>query len=492
MKWIEINIWRLIAAFLMLFWGTVFMVASSDATVNITTSRIQYSCNGSTTVFAYPFKVYEDDDLEVITANSSYVEATLALNTDYTVSGAGDDSGGDVTLTAGSNCPNGNTLTILRNVDITQDTDYSDGQTLTADGLESPPDKSRIIDQQFKEDSDRSIKIIKSSTLSDLTIRPGADKAIFFNSSGTGLVTRAFGSSTLAIPADESIVADMINAIGIPAIVAKLSVLDLAGGTMTGDIVLAGDPDAALKAATKQYVDMVPRIRDVSRNLIIENNSSNPAYQMDIDADETILQNDSGSSFMASSVNETVDITVSGVNGLDTGSEAGSTWYFIWSIAKVDGTVDSLLSLSSTAPTLPSGYTFKSLVGAVRNDSSSNFIPITQNGNKVEYDAVQGIKDGGFTASVWTAQSLAAFFPTTAKRIICAFGSVATEMGLSPRSDGHSGAYSKAAVAIAGTFGGVLSSSKPIWDTLNIRYETSIYYWVTDANSTLDATGWEY
>jgi len=31
--------------------------------------------------------------------------------------------------------------------------------------------------------------------------------------------------------------------------------LPLAGGTMTGDIVLAGDPDAALKAATKQYVD---------------------------------------------------------------------------------------------------------------------------------------------------------------------------------------------------------------------------------------------
>lgn len=31
--------------------------------------------------------------------------------------------------------------------------------------------------------------------------------------------------------------------------------LALAGGTMTGDLVLAGDPDAALKAATKQYVD---------------------------------------------------------------------------------------------------------------------------------------------------------------------------------------------------------------------------------------------
>ena len=31
--------------------------------------------------------------------------------------------------------------------------------------------------------------------------------------------------------------------------------LPLAGGTLTGDLVLAGDPDANLKAATKQYVD---------------------------------------------------------------------------------------------------------------------------------------------------------------------------------------------------------------------------------------------
>ena len=33
------------------------------------------------------------------------------------------------------------------------------------------------------------------------------------------------------------------------------SSLPLAGGTLTGDLVLSGDPDANLKAATKQYVD---------------------------------------------------------------------------------------------------------------------------------------------------------------------------------------------------------------------------------------------
>lgn len=39
--------------------------------------------------------------------------------------------------------------------------------------------------------------------------------------------------------------------------------LPKAGGTMTGDLVLAGDPDSALKAATKQYVDSVAAGLDV-------------------------------------------------------------------------------------------------------------------------------------------------------------------------------------------------------------------------------------
>lgn len=37
--------------------------------------------------------------------------------------------------------------------------------------------------------------------------------------------------------------------------------VDVAGDTMTGDLVLPGDPDAALKAATKQYVDAADALK---------------------------------------------------------------------------------------------------------------------------------------------------------------------------------------------------------------------------------------
>ena len=71
----------------------------------------------------------------------------------------------------------------------------------------------------------------------------------------------------------------------------------------------------------------------------------------------------------------TVDITSSGANGLDTGSESSNTWYYVWLIAKSsDGTLAGLLSTSATAPTLPSGYDKQRCVGVVRNNASSNLL----------------------------------------------------------------------------------------------------------------------
>lgn len=70
-----------------------------------------------------------------------------------------------------------------------------------------------------------------------------------------------------------------------------------------------------------------------------------------------------------------VDITASGVNGLDAGSEAANTWYYLYLIKhNTNGTVAGLFSTNPTAPTMPSGYTHRRLIGAVRNNNSSNFL----------------------------------------------------------------------------------------------------------------------
>jgi hypothetical protein len=61
--------------------------------------------------------------------------------------------------------------------------------------------------------------------------------------------------------------------------------------------------------------------------------------------------------------------------GLDSGSVANSTWYYIWLIKNPSsGTVDALFSTSSSSPTMPSGYSLKRLVGAVLTDGSANIV----------------------------------------------------------------------------------------------------------------------
>jgi hypothetical protein len=125
-----------------------------------------------------------------------------------------------------------------------------------------------------------------------------------------------------------------------------------------------------------------------------------------------------------STLSETAVITNSGVNGLDTGAEANTTWYHIWAIAKVDGTLDSLLSVSATAPTMPAGYTYKLYLGCIMNDSSGNFVPTYQVDNKAVRLNVLIVSDG--TQTNYTEVNLAVIIPSTAKKAMGAIYETAT------------------------------------------------------------------
>jgi hypothetical protein len=148
------------------------------------------------------------------------------------------------------------------------------------------------------------------------------------------------------------------------------------------------------------------------RNIVCSRPS---ASTIDIDADEVQLKDANGNVFVATSVNLTADITASGANGLDTGAEASGTWYYGWVIYNpASNTVASLLSVSATAPTMPSGYTFKALVTAARNDGSSNFLAYNQKGKWIYFDAQQSV-GGGLSATAETAITISGFVPPIAQ-----------------------------------------------------------------------------
>jgi hypothetical protein len=122
-------------------------------------------------------------------------------------------------------------------------------------------------------------------------------------------------------------------------------------------------------------------------NLRMKNSATNPTYQVVINAGGVTVRN--GSKLLQLfDVSLTISITESGANGLDTGAEAANSWYYIWVIYNLStATIAGLLSASSTNPVMPSGYTYKSMVGAVRNDASSNFVVFSQTNEEFSYSA---------------------------------------------------------------------------------------------------------
>ena len=76
-------------------------------------------------------------------------------------------------------------------------------------------------------------------------------------------------------------------------------------------------------------------------------------------------------------------------NKLDTGARANSTWYHVWAIRKdSDGSGDFLFSLSVSAPTMPSGYTYKRRIGSVRTTSGGDITAFVQNGERFLWGAM--------------------------------------------------------------------------------------------------------
>jgi hypothetical protein len=162
-------------------------------TVSTTTNRASYSGNGSTTAFAYGFKIFADADLTVIIRSSAGVETTKTLTTHYTVSGAGTDSGGNVTFTTGNVPASGETVVILRKLTLTQATDYVANDPFPAESHEDALDRLTMISQQHDEAIGRALKVSQTNVIATSEFTTSAtdraNKLLSFDGSGDLTVT---------------------------------------------------------------------------------------------------------------------------------------------------------------------------------------------------------------------------------------------------------------------------------------------------------------
>ena len=89
-------------------------------TVSSTNTRNSYSGDGSTTVFAYTFKIFDEADISVILRASDGTETVQTLTTNYTLSGVGNTGGGNVTFVTAPTATQ--TVVLLRETARTQAT----------------------------------------------------------------------------------------------------------------------------------------------------------------------------------------------------------------------------------------------------------------------------------------------------------------------------------------------------------------------------------
>ena len=167
-------------------------------TISTTVIKNSYSGNGSNDTFAYTFKISADADMQVIIRAATGTETVKSLTTHYTVTGAGNASGGNVVFTSGNIPTNTETVVLRRNTTQTQGVDLVENDPFTAESVEGAFDKNLSIAQELQEQVDRSLKISRTNTMTSTEFTTSAtdraSKILAFDTNGELAVTSELGS----------------------------------------------------------------------------------------------------------------------------------------------------------------------------------------------------------------------------------------------------------------------------------------------------------
>lgn len=227
--------------------------------------------------------------------------------------------------------------------------------------------------------------------------------------------------------------------------------------------------------------------------------ASGTSASVSVSAAEILLRGNDGSARLLTNVNLTLNSAGTGANGLDTGSLAASTWYSVWVIHN-GTTAATLMSLSATAPTMPSGYTHKARVGWIRTDGTANKWPLAfkQAGRRIRTTVsgnvsglpvlVAGIQ-GNINTPTWVSASLANYVPSTAAEALLVVAGASTGTVMAAPTSAY-GAYNSATnqppvVVSIGT------TSRTVTPYSMLLESAAIYYASDLSSGQVFCGGWE-
>lgn len=205
-----------------------------------------------------------------------------------------------------------------------------------------------------------------------------------------------------------------------------------------GEIIQTNPISVIFRASDNAFHLLNPPIQSASgataplcgaTGLKITNNASLPSTTLNLTAMQAVIQTASGLTINRSNVsllniNITTGQVTSTANGMDGEVPGTSAWLYVYLIDN-GAAPAGLVSTSSTAPTLPSGYTYRCRVGAVRVDGSSNLLRTLQLGARTQYVVVAASNTAAYPSAItgtsgaptvptYTSVSLTSLIPPTA------------------------------------------------------------------------------
>ena len=304
--------------------------------LSTTINKVIHDGNASATVFAYTFPIPSADYLSVIYTDASDVETTLSPSL-YSVTGIGTTTGGNVTYPlSGSAIASGTKLTIVRTVPYTQTTVLSNQGGYYPEVVEARLDLVYMAMQQLAE-------IVSRYTVSSIS-DPATEQTNYtliqaLQAWRTGIDKLTTGG-------------DLLTHNG-------TNYIRLARGTSLQHLGVSG-------SALAWTDDILPKMHIYG--LTWANNAGDATNDLDIAAGGCM--DDTGTAWIqiAATTKQSdavwaADNGVTPTGGLDLIGSAGNNDLYVWAIKNpTSGLSGTLFSLSSTAPTMPTGYTLKRLI----------------------------------------------------------------------------------------------------------------------------------
>lgn len=153
-----------------------------------------------------------------------------------------------------------------------------------------------------------------------------------------------------------------------------------------------------------------------ANGLRISNDATTPNTKLDVAVGN--IMDSTGTFQLQLGTAVVINAANTGLNGIDTGALAASTVYAVHLVCDpvTLQTAGCMISLSSTAPTLPFGYGFFALIGYVVTDASVHFLKgYWSAGNSTQrlfmYDAPQATAITAGAATTYTAVVLTTLVP---------------------------------------------------------------------------------